>query len=82
VLKKLLDDSGFTILEQGIDPYYASSGMRGAVDAAYCSAHDLMFKTLRVNRYDTIWMVGKKMVGKKMVEKKMVEKNNEGRKNG
>jgi hypothetical protein len=77
VLKKLLEDSGFTILEQGIDPYYASSGMRGAVDAAYCSAHDLMFKTLRVNRYDTIWMVGKKMV-----EKKMVEQKNEGRKNG
>jgi hypothetical protein len=31
-----------------------------------------MFKTLGVNRYDTIWMVGKKMVGKK----------GEGRKNG
>jgi len=60
VLSKLLERAGFTILEQGIDPYYASSGLRGAVDAFYCSAHDLMYKTLRMNRYDTIWMVARK----------------------
>jgi SAM-dependent methyltransferase len=60
VLRKLLEGTGFTIVAQGIDPYYASSGVRGAVDAAYCSAHGLIYKTLGMNRYDTIWMVGKK----------------------
>jgi 2-polyprenyl-3-methyl-5-hydroxy-6-metoxy-1,4-benzoquinol methylase len=63
VLSTLLERAGFTILEQGIDPYYASSGLRGAVDAVYCSAHDLMYKTLRMNRYDTIWMVARKNQG-------------------
>jgi hypothetical protein len=81
VIKKLLEDSGFTILEQGIDPYYASSGMRGAVDAAYCSAHDLMFNTLSVNRNDTIWMVGKKNEGPKNEGQKNEGQKNEGRKN-
>jgi 2-polyprenyl-3-methyl-5-hydroxy-6-metoxy-1,4-benzoquinol methylase len=60
VLSRLLECAGFTILEQGIDPYYASSGLRGLVDAAYCSAHDLIYKSLRMNRYDTIWMVARK----------------------
>jgi SAM-dependent methyltransferase len=63
VLSGLLERAGFTILEQGIDPYYASSGLRGIVEAIYCSAHDLMYKTLRMNRYDTIWMVGRKSQG-------------------
>jgi ubiquinone/menaquinone biosynthesis C-methylase UbiE len=65
VLSKLLEGAGFTIMELGIDPYYASSGLRGAVDAAYCSAHDLMYKTLGLNRYDTIWIVGRKNAGRK-----------------
>jgi SAM-dependent methyltransferase len=64
VLRKLLEGAGFTILDQGIDPYYASSGVRGAVDAAYCSIHALLYKALRVNRYDTIWMVGRKNAGR------------------
>lgn len=65
VLSSLLESAGFTILDQGIDPYYASSGLRGAVDAAYCSVHGLMYKTFRMNRYDTIWIVGRKDDGVK-----------------
>jgi 2-polyprenyl-3-methyl-5-hydroxy-6-metoxy-1,4-benzoquinol methylase len=60
VLQQLLEIAGFTILDSGLDPYYATSGVRGAVDAAYCAAHQLLYKTLRMNRYDTIWMVGRK----------------------
>ncbi|HSM86573.1 MAG TPA: class I SAM-dependent methyltransferase [Candidatus Limnocylindrales bacterium] len=60
VLRGLLEKAGFEVLEQGIDPYYASSGMRQAVDAVYCGLHQLLFSLFHANRYDTIWMVAKK----------------------
>jgi 2-polyprenyl-3-methyl-5-hydroxy-6-metoxy-1,4-benzoquinol methylase len=65
VLQSLLQSAGFTVLDAGIDPYYATAGLRGAIDAAYCVTHKAIYKTLGINRYDTIWMVGRRDAGEK-----------------
>jgi hypothetical protein len=64
-LQSLLQSAGFTVLDAGIDPYYATAGLRGAIDAAYCVTHKAIYKTLGINRYDTIWMVGRRDAGEK-----------------
>jgi ubiquinone/menaquinone biosynthesis C-methylase UbiE len=60
VLRGLLEKEGFTILEDSLDPYYASSGLRQKVDAIYYRMHGAMHAAFNINRYDTIWMVGRK----------------------
>jgi hypothetical protein len=60
VLRRLLEDADFSILEEGLDPYYASRGLRWAADALYFAFHRLLMAVLKVNRYDTILMVCRK----------------------
>jgi SAM-dependent methyltransferase len=60
VLRRLLEESGFSILEESLDPYYASVGPRWAVDALYFAFHRLLLGSLKINRYDTIWIVCRK----------------------
>jgi len=60
VLQRLFEKEGFAVVTQGIDPYYASSGVRGALEAAYYRAHEVICSVFHANRYDTIWMVGRK----------------------
>lgn len=57
VLRQLLENSGVRILEQSLDPYYASTGARLLLDSAYYAFHRMLHRTLKINRYDTIWMV-------------------------
>jgi 2-polyprenyl-3-methyl-5-hydroxy-6-metoxy-1,4-benzoquinol methylase len=60
VLRQLLETSGFTVLEESLDPYYASKGMRRMIDTIYYALHQALYAVFKVNRYDTIWMVARK----------------------
>ncbi len=60
VLRRLLEGAGFSIIEESLDPYYASDGLRWAADVLYFALHRLLLAALKINRYDTIWMVCRK----------------------
>jgi len=60
VLRRLLGGCGLEMMEESLDPYYVSTGIRLFVDSAYCALHCLLHATLKINRYDTIWMVARK----------------------
>ncbi|MGZ4896872.1 MAG: class I SAM-dependent methyltransferase, partial [Candidatus Angelobacter sp.] len=60
VLRQLLENSDLHILEESLDPYYVSTGVRLMLDSAYYALHRLLHATLKINRYDTIWMVARK----------------------
>jgi hypothetical protein len=60
VLQQLVRRAGLEMVEESLDPYYASSGMRLVLDSAYYGLHQMIYSTLRVNFYDTIWMVARK----------------------
>ncbi|HSK44825.1 MAG TPA: class I SAM-dependent methyltransferase [Candidatus Binatia bacterium] len=60
VLRRLLENSGLQMLEESLDPYYVSSGMRLLLDSSYYAAHRILHAALKINRYDTIWMVARK----------------------
>ena len=60
VLRQLLERSGLAVVDESLDPYYVSSGVRRIVDNAYYSLHRMLHRALKVNRYETIWMVARK----------------------
>jgi 2-polyprenyl-3-methyl-5-hydroxy-6-metoxy-1,4-benzoquinol methylase len=60
VLRRLLERSGLHVTEESLDPYYASSGVRLFLDTAYYRIHSALHASLKINRYDTIWMVAHK----------------------
>ena len=60
VLRQLGESVGFTIIEESLDPYYVSSGMRLLLDHAYYGLHRFMHVRLHLNYYDTIWLVARK----------------------
>jgi 2-polyprenyl-3-methyl-5-hydroxy-6-metoxy-1,4-benzoquinol methylase len=60
VLRQLLESSGLRIIEEALDPFYVSSGLRLFLDSSYYALHRLLHATLKINRYDTIWMVARK----------------------
>lgn len=60
VLRRLLENCGLHIVEESLDPYYVSRGLRLGLDSAYYAAHCALNATLKINRYDTIWMVARK----------------------
>jgi SAM-dependent methyltransferase len=59
VLRELVTNCGFTIVKEGLDPYYASAGLRGLGDALYYMVHRTLF-LFRLNRYEAIWLVARK----------------------
>ena len=61
VLRRLLERSGLHVTEESLDPYYASSGVRLFLDTAYYRIHSALHASLKINRYDTIWMVAHKL---------------------
>jgi 2-polyprenyl-3-methyl-5-hydroxy-6-metoxy-1,4-benzoquinol methylase len=63
VLRQLLSSSGFEILEDGLDPYYAASGMWKVTHGLYYAFHRMIFAFSGVNRYETIWMIARKKAG-------------------
>jgi SAM-dependent methyltransferase len=60
VLRQLLERSGLAVAEESLDPYYVSSGVRRIVDSAYYALHRMLHRALKINRYETIWMVARK----------------------
>jgi SAM-dependent methyltransferase len=60
VLRQLLERSGLALVEESLDPYYVSSGVRRIVDSAYYALHRMLHGALKINRYETIWMVARK----------------------
>ena len=60
VLHKVLKDSGFAIVEESLDPYYAAGGMRFILDGIYYRLHQIIYSTMKANYYDTIWMIVRK----------------------
>ena len=60
VLCRLLENCGLQVTEESLDPYYVSSGLRLFMDGAYYAAHRVLNAALKINRYDTIWMVARK----------------------
>lgn len=59
-LRQLLAGCGLRNVEESLDPYFVSSGVRLIVDRAYYALHCLLQAALNINRYDTIWMVARK----------------------
>jgi ubiquinone/menaquinone biosynthesis C-methylase UbiE len=60
VLRRVLTDAGFAVVEESLDPAYPSTGWRLAVDTLYYLFHLTLLRISGANRYDTIWMVGRK----------------------
>jgi SAM-dependent methyltransferase len=60
VLHKLVQAADLKILEQSLDPYFASSGMHLIFDGLYYGLHRTLLSTGAMNRYDTIWMIARK----------------------
>lgn len=60
VLHRLVTDCGFNVVEEGLDPYYASDGLRRVADAAYYCFHRALFVLFGLNRYETCWLVARK----------------------
>jgi ubiquinone/menaquinone biosynthesis C-methylase UbiE len=60
VLRQLLESSGLHVVEESLDPYYVSSGVRLFLDSAYYALHRVLHATLKINRYNTIWIVARK----------------------
>src|SRR5438270_9644235 len=61
VLRRLVETSGMHVIEESLDPYYASSGVRLLLDSAYYRIHSALHASLKINRYDTVWMVAHKL---------------------
>ena len=60
VLRRLLENSGLRVIEESLDPYYVSRGVRLLLDSAYFGLHRILHAALKINRYDTIWIVARK----------------------
>jgi SAM-dependent methyltransferase len=60
VLRQFLEGFGLHVVEESLDPYYVSSGVCLFLDSVYYALHRALHATLKINRYDTIWMVARK----------------------
>jgi ubiquinone/menaquinone biosynthesis C-methylase UbiE len=59
-LRRLLEGCGLGNVDESLDPYFVSSGVRLVLNHAYYALHWLLQAALNVNRYDTIWMAARK----------------------
>jgi ubiquinone/menaquinone biosynthesis C-methylase UbiE len=59
VLRQLVERSGLKVMEESLDPYYASTGLRLMLDRVYYALHRVLHAALNINRYDTIWMIAR-----------------------
>ncbi len=61
VLRRLLEQSDFEVVEESLDPYYATTGVKQILHSGYFAFHRLFFGLTHANRYDTIWMMVRKV---------------------
>jgi len=60
VLVRFLERSGFRVLENGLDPYFAAAGLLNVVHKLYYLVCSILLFALGRNYYDTIWLVARK----------------------
>jgi SAM-dependent methyltransferase len=60
VLKRLLRNHGFSVVDESIDPYYASQGVKRVLHNLRYLLHGALFACCRINRYSTIWVMSRK----------------------
>jgi SAM-dependent methyltransferase len=60
VLRQFLVSKGFSIVENGLDPYYAESGMKLVLHTVYYHIQAIITILFRKNLYDTIWIAARK----------------------
>jgi ubiquinone/menaquinone biosynthesis C-methylase UbiE len=61
VLKQFLEQEGLRVIEESLDPYYATIGLKQILHSCYFAFHRLFFSATKSNRYDTIWIVARKV---------------------
>jgi 2-polyprenyl-3-methyl-5-hydroxy-6-metoxy-1,4-benzoquinol methylase len=61
VLRRLLEQSDLEVIEESLDPYYATTGIKQMLHSGYYAFHRLFFGLSQTNRYDTIWMMARKV---------------------
>jgi len=60
VLEGLMERAGFTVLENGMDPYFVAKGFAEMANMAYFKLMSLFWRLTGKNCYDTIWLVAKR----------------------
>jgi ubiquinone/menaquinone biosynthesis C-methylase UbiE len=60
VLQRFLEASGFSVLENSLDPFYVASGIRKLREDLLYTGCSLLKVLLGLNVYDTIWIAAKK----------------------
>ena len=60
VLRTLVTNHGFSILEESLDPYFAAGGFMKAFHASYFALHQTLFWLFNINRYDTMWLIARR----------------------
>ncbi|MCP4685029.1 MAG: class I SAM-dependent methyltransferase [bacterium] len=60
VLRRLLEDSGFEIVDCNLDPYFVASGFQSLRSTVYYRLMKFLRVLLRRNFYEAIWVVGRK----------------------
>lgn len=60
VLENVLAREGFIVLEAGLDPYYAESGLRLAINSVYFAICRAILRGTGRNLYETMWIVARK----------------------
>jgi ubiquinone/menaquinone biosynthesis C-methylase UbiE len=61
VLRALLENSGLRVVAESLDPYFATTGIRQMLHSGYFAFHRVLFALTHVNRYDTMWMVARRV---------------------
>ncbi len=59
-LAQLIEQNGFTIQENGLDPYYSASGILKLLHVTAFSVSKAILSLFGKNIYDTIWITAKK----------------------
>jgi 2-polyprenyl-3-methyl-5-hydroxy-6-metoxy-1,4-benzoquinol methylase len=61
VLRRLLQNHGFSVVEESLDPLYAACGAKLVLNDAYYLLHRALFACCGINRYEAIWMVSRNL---------------------
>jgi SAM-dependent methyltransferase len=59
-LRRLLQDRGFTLLDESLDPYFVASGFMLVCHQLFYMVCLMLWRVLKINIYPTIWIVAKR----------------------
>ena len=60
VLQRLLEGSGFRVVENSLDPQYAATGFKSVLWTMFYSVSTLIRFVFRINLYETTWVIARK----------------------